>query len=386
VPSELPRRYKATYASSMAGEIRKNVQLEPGEEVVYWCSVQVRTNWFLMQPGVLQLTARRLILVEHHAFSADWILEIPRAAIGSVTATGDSGSDWTAISFSGVTGVETVNLRPLAFRGRPSPQQSGVLLDALRTFHGGELSRNAIANSEKQRAAAAGPPSYSSVALLALLGVVLFLWAGIYITKFPEEWRAKQAYDASSDCNPAHLLAPATLDRMGPLPAQSSIGASAGAFCLAQTMTVLRVWSTHNAPYQHVDLMDSSGKEYYDIGALNSVNTNLWWRMRVGVKVYVLLAGNRPAWILHDGDLFETRESPDHNFWEQSELMLACFFFCGVVAALTVFVLRRTMLARRHAALAQGSFLRLPTFDVSQPDRRGCIGKRENGQSQLGKR
>jgi hypothetical protein len=355
VPAELLRRYKATYASTMAEEIRKNVQLAPGEKIVYWCAVEVRTNWLLMQPGILQLTPRRLLLVEHHAFSADWILEIPRAAIVTVAATGDSGSDWTAISFSDATAVETVNLRPLAFRGRPSPEQSGVLLDALRTFHSGEPGREVVRRREKQHEAAAAPPRYASAALLALLSVVIFLRAGIYIAKFPEEWRAKQAYDASSDCNQARLTAQVELDRMGPQPGQSSMVALAGAFCVAQTMTVLRVWSTHNAPYQHVDLIDSSGNAYYDIGALNSVNTALWWRMRPGVKVYVMLAGDRPAWILHGADLFKTRENPDQNFWEQSWLMLASLFFCGLVTALTAFVLRRTMLARRHAAPAQSS-------------------------------
>ena len=353
-PDDLPRRYKVAYASTMAGEIRKNVRFEPGEEILYWCAVQVRTNWLWMQPGILQLTPHRLILVEHHAFSTDWILEIPRVAIVNVTAAGESGNDWTAVTFSSATAVETVNLRPLAFRGRPSPQQSGVLFDALRAFHSDELSRNVVANSEKQHEAAAGPPSYSTVVLLALLCVVLFFRAGIYIAKFPEEWRAKQAYDASSDCNQVSLLAQAELERGGPQPARSSIGAPASAFCVAQTMAVLRVWSTRNAPYHHVDLMDASGKAYYDIGALNSVNISLWWRMRPGAKVYVLLAGDRPAWIFHDGNLFETRENPDHNFWEQSALMLACLFFCGLITALTAFVLRRTILARRHAALAHG--------------------------------
>jgi len=353
MPLDLPRRYKVAYGSTKAGEIRKNVQFEPGEEVLYWCAVQVRTNWLWMQPGVLQLTSHRLILLEHHAFSADWILEIPPAAIVNVTAAGDSGRDWTAVTFSSATAVETVNLRPLTFRGRPSPQQSGVLFDALRAFHSGQLSRNIVANSEKRHEVAAGPPRYSTVALLALLCVVLFFRAGIYIAKLPEEWRSKQAYDASSDCNQARLLAQAELDR-GPQRAQSSVVAPAGGFCVAQRMTVLRLWSTHGAPYHHVDLMDARGKAYYDIGAVNSVNAHLWWRMQPGVKVDVLLAGDRPAWISHDGNLFETRESPDHNFWEQSSLMLDYLFFCALTTAITAFVLRRAILMRGHATLAHG--------------------------------
>jgi len=354
MPLDLPRRYKVTYASSMAGEIRKNVQLEPGEEVVYWCAVQVRTNWLLMQPGVLQLTPRRLIVVEHHAFSADWILEIPPAAIVNVTAAGDSGSDWTIVTFSSGTTVETVNLRPLTFRGRPSPERSGVLFDALRAFHSGELSRNIVANSEKQHELAAGPPpNYSLIVLLALLCAVLFVRAGIYVAKLPEQWRAKQTYDASSDCNQARLLGQTQLDRRGPQPGQPSVVAPASAFCVAQTMTVLRVWNTRNAGHR-VDLMDASGKAYYDIDGVHSVNAHLWWRMQPGVKVDVLLAGDRPAWISHDGNLFETRQSPDHTFWEHSFLMLDCLFFCALTTAITAFVLRRAILMRRHATLAQG--------------------------------
>jgi len=355
VPLDRARRYKAVYASSMAGEVRKNVQLEPGEDILYWSAIQVRANWLCMQPGILQLTPHRLILLEHHAFSADWILEIPRAAIIDVTADGGSGDDWTTVTFSSTTALETVKLRPLALRGRPSPEQLGVLFDALRAFHSGELSQNLIENSEKQHEAAAGPPSYSTVALLVLLCAVIFFRAGIYIANFPEEWRAKQAYDASSDCNQPRLLVQAELDRSGPQPAQPSIVAPASAFCVAQTMTVLHMWSTRNAPYQHVNLMDSSGKVYYDIGAINSVDVHLWWRMQPGEKVYVLLAGDQPAWIFHAGNLFETRENPDHNFWEQVFLMFACLFFCALITALTAFVLRRTILARRHATLAQST-------------------------------
>jgi hypothetical protein len=77
-------------------------------------------------------------------------------------------------------------------------------------------------------------------------------------------------------------------------------------------------------------LEDSTGRPYYDIGALSSVNVPRWWRMRTGEKVYVLLAGDQPAWIFHDGDLFATCENPDHKFWEQSFLMVVSLAFCGL--------------------------------------------------------
>jgi len=168
----------------MAGEIGKNVRLEAGEEILYWALVQQRTSWLWMQPGVLQLTSGRLILLEHHAFSADWILEIPRFVIVNVTSAGDSATDWTTISYSMGDAVKTLKLRPLALRGRPSLEQCGTLADALRAFHSGELSHDFVANSEKQHAAA--PPSYSSVSLLVLLCVVMLVGLGSTLPSFLE--------------------------------------------------------------------------------------------------------------------------------------------------------------------------------------------------------
>ena len=350
VPLNFPRRYKVGYASSMAGEIRKNVRLEVGEDVLYWSAVQERANWLWMQPGILQLTSQRLILLEHHAFSPDWILEIPRFAIIHVTNPGDSGTDWTGISYSIGDAVKTLQLRPLAFRGRPSPEQTATLSRALQAFHSGELSHNFVANTEKPNQPAAEPASYASASLLVLLYLILLIRLGVYVAKFSGEWRAKEAYAASSDCNQHVLTAPARLEQRDPKLSQASIADRAGGFCLVQKMTVARVWS---ASGQHVWLIDSRGKDYDNIGALHSVDADLWWRMRPGETVYVLLAGDQPAWIFHNGNLFETRANPDHNFWEQSFLMLVLFLFCALMTALVALVLRRTVLARRHAALAQ---------------------------------
>lgn len=350
--SNSPRRYKAQYFSSMGREIRRNVSFEPGEEIHYSAAVQKRTNWLLMQPGMLELSSRRLILLEHHAFSADWILEIPRPAIVSITAPEDSGSDWTSISYSNAGSVKTEKLRPFALRGRPSPEESGVLLDTLRAFQSGEITRMFDEKSEKHHEAAAGPPGYSSVALLALLCLALFFRVGLYGKNLPAQWQAKQSYDASPDCNEARLSAQAELERSDPSLAKASTAPQASTFCTVQPMTVFRVWSTRRAPYQHVGLVDSRGKMYDDIGALNSVDTHSWWQMRPGGKVYVLMAGDQPAWILHGADLFETRDHPDHNFWEQFTLTLAGLLFCGLFSALAAYVLRSTILGRRRAALA----------------------------------
>jgi hypothetical protein len=350
--SALPRRYKAKYAPSMGGEIRKNVQLEPGEEIHYSAGVQVRTNWLLVQPGILELTSRRLILLEHHSFSADWILEIPRPAVVNRTAPENSGSDWASISYSNEGSVETIKLRPFAWRSRPSPEDSGVLLDALRAFQSGELTCKVVEKSEKDHEAAAGPPSYSGFAWFALFCFLLLARVGMYAVSLPAEWHAKQAYDASSDCNEARLTARAALDRSDPELAKASTPVQANSFCTIQPMTVFRIWSERRAPYQHLGLADSRGQTYDDIGALNSVDTRAWLQMRRGETVYVLMARDKPAWILHGADLFETRDNPNHSFWEQLLLMLAAMLLCGLFAALALYVLRSTILGRRHAALA----------------------------------
>ena len=113
-------------------------------------------------------------------------------------------------------------------------------------------------------------------------------------------------------------------------------------------MTVARVWSGRG---QHVRLVDSRGNDYDDVGALNSVDADRWWRMQPGETVHVLLAGDQPAWIFHRGNLFETRSNPDHSFWEQSFLMLALFVVCGLIMTFIAYVLRGTVLARRHRIL-----------------------------------
>jgi len=347
MPLNFPRRNKVRYASSMAGEIRKSVPLEAGEEILYCSAVQERANWLWMQPGVLQLTSQRLILLEHHAFSPDWILEIPRFAILHVTSPGDT--DWIAISYSIGDTAKTLALRPLALRGRPSPQQTATLSRALRAFHSGELSHDFVVNAEKLQESAAEPPSYSSLSPLALLYLILLLRLGVYVAKFPGEWRAKQAYAASSDCTPQVLAARAQFEARDPKLSQAAIADRSGGFCRVQKMTVARVWS---ASGQHVWLIDSRGKDYDHVRALNSVDVDLWWRMRPGETVYVLLAGDQPAWIFHRGNLFETRTNPEHNFWEQTSLMLVAFLFCALITALVALVLRRTVLARRPAVFA----------------------------------
>ena len=76
-----------------------------------------------------------------------------------------------------------------------------------------------------------------------------------------------EAYDASSYCNENLLAAQAELQQRGTKLTQPPIATSTSGFCAVQPMTVVGVWSARG---QHVSIMDSCGKEYADIGALNS--------------------------------------------------------------------------------------------------------------------
>jgi hypothetical protein len=67
----VPRRYKADYAPSMAGEIRNNVMLDIGEEIIFSVSVREQRKWPIAQPRLIAITARRIILLEHNFFTAD---------------------------------------------------------------------------------------------------------------------------------------------------------------------------------------------------------------------------------------------------------------------------------------------------------------------------
>ena len=113
---ELPRRYKARYGASMAIAIRKNVTLQPGEEFLNSELVRERKNLFIAQPRFLALTSSRLFLLEHHLFSADWILALPRSAVTHVFRDGGVLNNWinintpmletlTAFEFSPCAGV-----------------------------------------------------------------------------------------------------------------------------------------------------------------------------------------------------------------------------------------------------------------------------------------
>jgi hypothetical protein len=137
--SNSPRRYKAQYASSMGGEIHKNVRLEPGEQIVETCLVRERKNWLIAAPRLLAITPQRVILVEHHLFSADWIVEIPRSAVTQVSCEETSMNAWVVFTYSGDGGTTTLRIQPM---GRSvSKEENRRLFEMLNAYHRGEIAR-----------------------------------------------------------------------------------------------------------------------------------------------------------------------------------------------------------------------------------------------------
>ena len=136
--SDFPRRYKARYAFSMAAEISKNVVLGDGEVICYSQRVSERQNWLLARPCLLAITQLRLILLEHCLLSADWILEIPRCAVGEITYEKSWWRDWVILAYSDSGQTRTVQIQPLQRRG---PYEAGdqKLFDVLSAFHLGHL-------------------------------------------------------------------------------------------------------------------------------------------------------------------------------------------------------------------------------------------------------
>jgi hypothetical protein len=131
--AELPRRYKARYAGTMAGEIKKNVVLAPGEEIVDSQLVRQRKNWLISQLRLLALTHGQLILLKHNLFTADWIVQIPRSAITQVTFEETAMNAWAKFTYLDSAESRTVSLQPMM--RRPSKEETRKLFDLLQSFH-----------------------------------------------------------------------------------------------------------------------------------------------------------------------------------------------------------------------------------------------------------
>lgn len=133
-----PRRYKAQYAATMADEIIKNVQLDPGETILYSLLARQKTNWLLAEPRMLAITANRLVILEHNFFSADWILDIPRSAVTNVASEPTMINAWVNLTYVDSGESRTISLQPMTRTVSESINRE--LLDLLSAFHRGELS------------------------------------------------------------------------------------------------------------------------------------------------------------------------------------------------------------------------------------------------------
>lgn len=137
--AELPRRYKARYAATMAGEIKKNVVLAPGEKIVHSQLLRQRKNWLIGRPRLLAVTHSQLILLEHNLFSADWIVQIPRSAITHVTFDEVAMPAWVEFRYLDSTESRTVLLQPMM--RYPAKEDIRRLYELLSSFQQGRLDR-----------------------------------------------------------------------------------------------------------------------------------------------------------------------------------------------------------------------------------------------------
>jgi hypothetical protein len=147
--TNIPRRYKARYASSMAGEIQKNVVLAPGEKILYSKLVRERKNWLRTEPRLLAITPRRIILLEHNLFASDWILEIPRAAMMQPPLQENGTRRWVDFAYSDSDATHTLRIQPM--RRYVSDEENRELFDVISAFHEGELGRFSEALSTEVR-------------------------------------------------------------------------------------------------------------------------------------------------------------------------------------------------------------------------------------------
>jgi hypothetical protein len=160
--SNQPRRYKARYALTMAAELSKNLTLGPDEQICFQWPAMQRKNWLQMVPGLMCMTKKRFFLLEHHAFSADKILELPRSALVNIEP--DEHVEhrnlyhvWIKVSYVDGEKVRLLLIRP---RGTPpTPQEYIVFVEALRMFHHGELTPETILSFINRKAAAEDPSS-----------------------------------------------------------------------------------------------------------------------------------------------------------------------------------------------------------------------------------
>jgi hypothetical protein len=90
-----------------------------------------------VQPRLLAITPLQIILLEHNLFSADWILEIPRSALGQVSREESLLNRWVNFTYSDRGVTRTVRIQPM--QRHVSEKANRELFDMLTAFHIGQL-------------------------------------------------------------------------------------------------------------------------------------------------------------------------------------------------------------------------------------------------------
>src|SRR5260370_11454535 len=137
VVGDQPRRIRAKYSASMLGEMHKNVNLGPQERLLFQAKVHQRRNALLKVPGILWLTPDRMLLLEHHLFVPDQILEIPRITITGVEYDPAQSLDWVSVRYLDHGANRQLFLHPLE------------IFDALNQFWSGQVNQKRLAASNQ---------------------------------------------------------------------------------------------------------------------------------------------------------------------------------------------------------------------------------------------
>jgi hypothetical protein len=103
---------RARYAfSGTARETDRTLPPAPGEAVLEEGSISLRWGFVLQRRGSLRLSEPRLVILGHHAFGPDRVVEIPAGDLETVEG---SSLGWTRLTFRTETGVGSVDFKPVS--------------------------------------------------------------------------------------------------------------------------------------------------------------------------------------------------------------------------------------------------------------------------------
>lgn len=111
------RQLKAHFKFSGAeAELEATVPVAPHEAVLLAGVARLHSPGHLPRPLVLRLTPSRLVALKHHAFGADQVIDLPRAAIANIRLDNDvlavtwrsSATTSSVLSFQPWTGPKRV--------------------------------------------------------------------------------------------------------------------------------------------------------------------------------------------------------------------------------------------------------------------------------------